>query len=286
MGVRIGSIALGGSSSGSGASDAWPIGSVFISVVATDPSVLLGFGTWVAFGSGRVMVGLDAADPDFDTAEEVGGEKTHLLVTAEIPSHTHAVTDPGHVHGITDPTHNHVQDAHLHGITDPTHNHVQNAHLHAITDPTHAHTQQVRNTGTAGTAGSQGSNTANLTAVGVTVAAATSITINNATATNQVAATGITVNNATATNQAAATSITINSGVTGITNVAAGGGGTHNNVQPYIVCFFLETHGLGLRRHRNGNGYGTGRRLSWQHVKDREWRPGCDLISIHIEIHG
>lgn len=38
------------------------------------------------------------------TARTVGqsvGEETHLLVTAEMPVHNHAVSDPGHSHGIT-----------------------------------------------------------------------------------------------------------------------------------------------------------------------------------------
>lgn len=54
---------------------AWPVGSVFVSVVATNPATLLGFGTWSAFGAGRVLVGLDAADTSFDVAEETGGAK-------------------------------------------------------------------------------------------------------------------------------------------------------------------------------------------------------------------
>lgn len=57
-------------------SAAWPVGSVFISVVATSPATLLGFGAWAAFGAGRVLVGVDAGDADFDTAEEAGGAKT------------------------------------------------------------------------------------------------------------------------------------------------------------------------------------------------------------------
>lgn len=55
---------------------AFPIGAVFISVVATNPATLLGYGTWSAFGAGRVLVGLDAGDADFDTAEKTGGAKT------------------------------------------------------------------------------------------------------------------------------------------------------------------------------------------------------------------
>lgn len=54
----------------------WPVGAVFVSVVSTNPATLLGFGTWSAFGAGRVLVGLDAGDPAFDTAEETGGAKT------------------------------------------------------------------------------------------------------------------------------------------------------------------------------------------------------------------
>lgn len=56
--------------------DSWPVGSIFIGVVSTSPATLLGGGTWQAIGAGRVLVGLDAADPDFDTAEETGGAKT------------------------------------------------------------------------------------------------------------------------------------------------------------------------------------------------------------------
>lgn len=57
-------------------SGAWPIGSVFISVVSTNPNTLLGFGTWAAFAAGRVLVGLDSGDVNFDAVEETGGAKT------------------------------------------------------------------------------------------------------------------------------------------------------------------------------------------------------------------
>lgn len=56
---------------------AWPVGSVFISVVATNPATLLGTGTWTAFAAGRMLVGLDAGQTEFDTVEETGGAKTH-----------------------------------------------------------------------------------------------------------------------------------------------------------------------------------------------------------------
>ena len=69
-------------------------------MVETDPATLLGFGTWTAFGAGRVPVGLDSGDVDFDTLEETGGAKTHTLVTSEIPSHTHG-SSGSHSHTIT-----------------------------------------------------------------------------------------------------------------------------------------------------------------------------------------
>ena len=81
------------------AGQAFPVGSVFIAVVSTNPATLLGYGTWSAFGAGRVLVGLDSGDTDFDTVEETGGAKTHTLTTAEMPSHTH--TQDAHSHNIS-----------------------------------------------------------------------------------------------------------------------------------------------------------------------------------------
>jgi hypothetical protein len=70
--------------------NAYPVGSIYMNASdSTDPSVLLGFGTWAAFGAGRVPVGIDSSDTDFDTAEETGGAKTHTLTKQEIPPHTH-----------------------------------------------------------------------------------------------------------------------------------------------------------------------------------------------------
>ena len=83
----------GALSAGSGLitlADVYPVGSIYINAaVATNPGTLLGFGTWVAFGAGRVMVGIDASQTEFDTLEETGGAKTHTLSISEIPAHTH-----------------------------------------------------------------------------------------------------------------------------------------------------------------------------------------------------
>ena len=48
----------------------YPVGSIYINAaVSTNPATLLGFGTWVAFGAGKTIVGLDSGDTDFDTLE-------------------------------------------------------------------------------------------------------------------------------------------------------------------------------------------------------------------------
>ena len=66
----------------------YPVGSIYINAsVATNPGTLLGFGTWVAFGAGRVMVGFNAANALFDAAEETGGSADSSVV-----SHTHTAT--------------------------------------------------------------------------------------------------------------------------------------------------------------------------------------------------
>jgi hypothetical protein len=70
-----------------------PIGTIYENgAVATNPATLFGFGTWVAYGTGRVTVAIDAGDADFDTVDETGGEKTHTLTEAELASHGHTLT--------------------------------------------------------------------------------------------------------------------------------------------------------------------------------------------------
>jgi hypothetical protein len=68
----------------------YPVGSIYLNAaVATNPATLLGFGTWTAFGAGRVPVGVNADDADFNEAQKTGGAKTHALSTAELAAHTH-----------------------------------------------------------------------------------------------------------------------------------------------------------------------------------------------------
>lgn len=77
----------------------YPVGSIYINAgVTTNPATLLGFGTWTAFGAGRVMVGLNGSDSSFDALEETGGSKdavvvshTHTASTSSAGSHQHDI---------------------------------------------------------------------------------------------------------------------------------------------------------------------------------------------------
>jgi hypothetical protein len=76
----------------------FPVGAIYTAVVSTNPGTLLGFGTWTAFGAGRTMVGFDAGNALFDTAEETGGSADAIVVSH---THTASVTDSGHTHTIS-----------------------------------------------------------------------------------------------------------------------------------------------------------------------------------------
>jgi microcystin-dependent protein len=125
----------------------YPVGSIYISVVNTNPATVFGFGTWVSFGAGRCLVGVDVGQSEFDAVEKTGGSKTHTLITSEMPSHTH---------------------------TQDSHNHTQNAH---------GHTEQAQGGTTANTGGTH---LMTSTATGGSLRSSGQSTV-NATATNQAA---------------------------------------------------------------------------------------------------
>ncbi len=79
-------------------SGAWPVGSVFLSVVSTNPATLLGFGTWAQIAQGQMLVGFKTGDSDFGTVEATGGSKTATIGASNLPQLAVTVTDPGHTH--------------------------------------------------------------------------------------------------------------------------------------------------------------------------------------------
>lgn len=74
----------------------YPIGCIYTETTGSNPNLTFGFGTWAAFGAGRVLVGNGTSDQAF-AAGSTGGESNHTLSVAEMPSHSH--TDAGHTHG-------------------------------------------------------------------------------------------------------------------------------------------------------------------------------------------
>lgn len=82
----------------------FPVGSIRMTTSAASASNFMG-GTWVLWGSGRVPVGVNTGDGNFNTVEKTGGASTVALSTDNLPSHAHSFsgsfttsTDSGHTH--------------------------------------------------------------------------------------------------------------------------------------------------------------------------------------------
>jgi hypothetical protein len=139
----------------------FPVGYIYISIDGTDPSTVLGYGTWAAFGAGRTLVSLNPADPDFDTAEELRGAKTVAsagsvaapTLSGSSGSATTGITvsdHAAHTHSVTSNVTVSDHASHTHGVTSnvTVDNHA--SHTHTYTEvPNHVHVQNV-NTGTTG----------------------------------------------------------------------------------------------------------------------------------------
>ena|SRR3990167_363998 len=204
----------------------YPVGSIYASIVSTNPATLFGFGTWAAFGAGRVLVGLDATDPDFDVSKETGGAKTVAAIgTNSVPTFTGSALGT-HAHDYSDI----VQHTHAVNVTDNGHNHTQNAHNHAMTN--------LRGATTGGTTTGFGG----ITAGSDTSSTVTAWSMPTAVATNIANTTGIT---ATTSNPAGSVAF----GTTGADSAGTPAGtvsepvftgSATSVVQPYIVVYMWE----------------------------------------------
>ena len=65
----------------------FPVGAIYISTVSTNPASLFGFGTWVAYGTGRTLVAIDTGNALMDVVGETFG-----IADAIVPSHSHTFT--------------------------------------------------------------------------------------------------------------------------------------------------------------------------------------------------
>jgi hypothetical protein len=73
----------------------YPVGSVYINAsVATNPNTLLGFGTWVEIGAGRVLIGQDASNLAFDTLGETGGSSTSSSTSPSMTASSTSLSVP------------------------------------------------------------------------------------------------------------------------------------------------------------------------------------------------
>lgn len=87
---------------GGGDSCPYAVGDLYTTTSTTAPGTRWPGTTWEAYGAGRVLVGVDANQTEFDTVGETGGAKTHALATAEMPAHTHV--GGAHAHYISETT--------------------------------------------------------------------------------------------------------------------------------------------------------------------------------------
>ena len=79
----------------------YPVGTIYMSISSTNPGTLFG-GTWIAWGTGRVPVGINTADGNFNTVEKTGGvaannfDHAHItqsvgLTVGQLPPHSHSL---------------------------------------------------------------------------------------------------------------------------------------------------------------------------------------------------
>jgi microcystin-dependent protein len=163
---------------------------------------------------GRVPVGLDSAQTEFDVLGETSGQKTHTLTSSEMPSHTH-----------TGPSHSHTGPSHTH--SGPSHTHSGGSHTHAYP---HIHIVATRVVNVSVGSGA----TALATSGGSQALTGTSDQDPETTSASNAFNTG-----AGGTGETGASG-TGNTGSSGTGNTgSAGSGSAHNNLQPYLVMNFI-----------------------------------------------
>lgn len=126
----------------------YPVGSIYMSTVSTNPATLFGFGTWEAMPAGRVLLaqGKSSWGTTYN-AGSTGGEATHRLTVGELPAHNHTAS--------TNTTGNHTHQFQLYGPNGNTNmnfpsdfdtNYARNKGT-TLSAGNHSHTININNTG-------------------------------------------------------------------------------------------------------------------------------------------
>ena len=99
---------------------AYPVGSIYMSMNATNPTELFG-GTWEQIAQGRCLIGAGTgtdsrSESKTFTAGATGGEYNHVLTVGELPSHSHsASSNSTGAHTHTQSTNGSDSDVHPNG---------------------------------------------------------------------------------------------------------------------------------------------------------------------------
>ena len=126
----------------------YPVGSIYMSTVSTNPATLFGFGTWKAMPAGHVLLaqGKSSWGTTYN-AGSTGGEATHQLTVGELPAHNHTAS--------TNTTGNHTHKFQLYGPNGNTNmnfpsdfdtNYARNKGT-TLSAGNHSHTININNTG-------------------------------------------------------------------------------------------------------------------------------------------
>lgn len=185
----------------------YPVGKIEINITGQNPYGYLGFGTWVAWGSGKVPVGVDTTDEDFNEAGLTGGSKD-----AVIPSHTHSLE--GHTHGIGNHTHS-MSHTHPISLNTSSESHSHSVSLYRVFDASQ--------TGKGSRVSSEGSSAVS---AGYTSTDYHSHSVSG----NTDAASQTTTGGASGNTESGGTGDTGSAGVSGV----------GKNLQPYITCYMFK----------------------------------------------
>lgn len=206
----------------------YPVGSIYMSVNNVNPSTLFTGTTWAAWGSGRVPVGVDTDNTNFNSVEKTGGSDTVTLTEAQMPSHHHVVG--AHSHGVGTLTasnngaHTHTATTSINSAGDHIHTASNGASYIAVKEGSYNNSTKIT-TGSGSYYGAIGNTAGGISRIGMSTNGNHTHTATTTTKSDGVHSHPIV--GTTANSEA------FNSGDTG-------SGQAHNNLQPYITCYMWK----------------------------------------------